>query len=189
MMRVVVITDIPFFAGEAEAISRLLESGAAWRVHLRKPGCTEASMRALIEAVPAHLRPRLSLHDCHSLAAVYGCGVHLNARCPDIVAGVRPLSRSCHSPEELAQYGDADYLFLSPVYDSISKQGYRARFSPDDLRGLVDSRTVALGGVKPACLPELARAGFGGAAMLGYVWHDFSMARLETIIEEICSSL
>ena len=172
MMRVVVITDAPFFAGEADAVARLLASGAAWRVHLRKPGCDEAAMRRLIEGVPAGLRARLSLHDCQHLAAEYGW----------------VCSASCHSPEEVRRHAGADYVFLSPVYDSISKQGYRARFSPAELRGQVDDRVIALGGVTPERLPELSDAGFGGAAMLGCVWRDFSKDKLENFIKEICSN-
>ena len=189
MMRVVVITDAPFFAGEADAVARLLASGAAWRVHLRKLGCDEASMRRLIEGVPAGLRARLSLHDCQHLAAEYGCGVHLNSRCPGLPVGfVGVCSVSCHSLEEVRQHAGADYVFLSPVYDSISKQGYRARFSPAELRGHVDDRVIALGGVTPERLSELSDAGFGGAAMLGCVWRDFSKDKLENFIKEICSN-
>ena len=189
MMRVVVITDEPFFDGEAEAVARLLESGAAWRVHLRKPGCGESDMRKLIEAVPAGLRARLSLHDCQHLAAEYGCGVHLNGRCPEAPAGFNGLySASCHSLEDVRRRADAAYVFLSPVYDSISKQGYRAGFSPEELCGQVDDRVIALGGVTPGRLSELRRAGFGGAAMLGSVGRDFSKDSLENFIKAICSN-
>lgn len=187
MMRTVVITDTPFCSYEAEAILRLLDSGAAWRVHLRKPGCAERDMRRLIESLPSRLHSRLSLHDCRALAAGYGCGVHMNSRgsgemCPEAA----PVSVSCHSLDELAAHPEADYMFLSPVYDSISKHGYAARFSPAALAGRVDNRVVALGGVTPARLPELRSAGFGGAAMLGCVWKDFSMQKLENLIKEIC---
>lgn len=189
MMRIVVITDAPFFDGEAEAVARLLASGAAWRVHLRKPGCDESAMRRLIEGVPAEFRVRLSLHDCQHIAAAYGCGVHLNSRCPEVPAGFGGVrSVSCHSLEETRAHAGADYVFLSPVYDSISKQGYHARFSPARLRGRVDSRVIALGGVTPACLPELREAGFGGAAMLGCVWRDFSKDKLEKFIIQCSNS-
>ena len=117
MMRIIVITDTPFAASEAESIRILLSEGAD-RVHLRKPQSAENDMRRLIEALPPELYPRLTLQDHLYLAGEYGIGgVHLNARNPEIPAGFGGLvSRSCHSFEELASHPTEDYLFLSPIY-------------------------------------------------------------------------
>ena len=135
MMRIIVITDTPFAASEAESIRILLSEGAD-RVHLRKPQSAENDMRRLIEALPPELYPRLTLQDHLYLAGEYGIGgVHLNARNPEIPAGFGGLvSRSCHSFEELASHPTEDYLFLSPIYDSISKTGYRAGYAPEGIR-------------------------------------------------------
>lgn len=112
MMRIIVITDTPFAASEAESIRILLSEGAD-RVHLRKPQSAENDMRRLIEALPPELYPRLTLQDHLYLAGEYGIGgVHLNARNPEIPAGFGGLiSRSCHSFEELASHPTEDYLF------------------------------------------------------------------------------
>ena len=127
MMRIIVITDTSFAASEAESIRILLSEGVD-RVHLRKPQSAEADMRRLIEALPPELYPRLTLQDHLHLAGEYGIGgVHLNARNPEIPAGFGGLiSRSCHSFGEIASHPTEDYLFLSPIFDSISKTGYRA---------------------------------------------------------------
>ena len=107
-------------------------------------------------------------------------GVHLNGRNPDLPDGYRgTVSRSCHSLEEVAAHRTAtDYLFLSPVFDSISKQGYRSAFPPAALReaaaaGIIDEKVLALGGVSEANLPEVRGYGFGGAALLGDIWARF----------------
>lgn len=161
---------------EAKAVTMLLEAGA-WRVHIRKPGVEEEAVARLLEEIPEGLRGRLSLHDCHSLALRYGVGgVHLNSRSPEVPEGFTGLiSRSCHSFEELSRYGDScDYMFLSPVFDSISKQGYKSRFTLEEIRaytGCSYEKIFALGGVTPDKIPLLAAAGFGGAAVLGYVWN------------------
>ena len=70
-----------------------------------------------------------------------------------------------------------DYLFLSPIFDSISKRGYLSQFSIESLQnaaeeGLIDGKVFALGGVTQAKLPLLHELGFGGAAMLGAAWQD-----------------
>ena len=123
-MRIIVITDTSFAASEAESIRILLSEGVD-RVHLRKPQSAEADMRRLIEALPPELYPRLTLQDHLHLAGEYGIGgVHLNARNPEIPAGFGGLiSRSCHSFGEIASHPTEDYLFLSPIFDSISKTG------------------------------------------------------------------
>lgn len=91
------------------------------------------------------------------------------------------ISRSCHSLEEISQYRDqCSYLFLSPIFDSISKVGYKSHFTPRELKssGLIDSRIIALGGINSSHIPLLRQLHFGGAALLGDIWqyagtHDF----------------
>lgn len=179
-MLLIAITLPDFVRGEAGRIERMLARGSFGRVHLRKPGAREADMRRLIAAISPEFYPALSVHDCFGLAAAHGLGgIHLNSRNPSAPEGWHGLlSRSCHSLGELRSYGADgvyDYLFLSPVFDSISKSGYRSAFDLEQLRlsGLTGPRVVALGGVTPARLPELAAAGFGGAAMLGAAWSEF----------------
>ena len=198
-----------FLPGEAEAVTALLEAGA-WRVHVRKPAAGSDSIARLLEHIPAALYSRISLHDHHELAARFGVGgVHLNSRNPSVPDGFGGLvSRSCHSISELSQYGPVcDYMFLSPVFDSISKSGYTSRFSLEEIRrrivagsdvatarmdvmssdgelsgrdqGNGDCRPVdwervfALGGVCPDNIRLLEETGFGGAAVLGYLWEPF----------------
>lgn len=192
MMRLVVITREEFTAEEPETILRLLEGGID-RIHLRKPAATEPEMRRLIESLPATCYPHLSLHDHLPLAAEYGLGgVHLNGRNPMPPAGFRGVvSRSCHTLGELAESAPTTgYRFLSPIFDSISKSGYQAAFSEADLRdaaaqGIIDTRTLALGGVTPSRLPQVRAWGFGGAALLGCIWRDTSPAGLRRTLSEI----
>jgi thiamine-phosphate pyrophosphorylase len=86
------------------------------------------------------------------------------------------LSAACHSLEEVAmQKPKVDYLFLSPIFDSISKQGYASGFRREVLQqaqadGLIDAQVMALGGVTLERIPQLATWGFGGVALLGDVW-------------------
>lgn len=190
MFNLVIITEPGFFPGEAEALRRLL-GGLECRVHLRKPGSTEEDMRRLVESLPEELRPRLTLQDHLLLAPEYGAGgVHPTSRFPEIPPGWCGLvSRSCHSLDELATCRDADYLFLSPVFDSISKSGYSSAFSDAQLREAagrqIGPRVYALGGVRPENFPLLKEYGFGGAALLGHVWKDSSADGLSKVIAEI----
>ena len=183
---IVVITRPDFFPGEAEAIVRLLDSGAVDRVHIRKPYAEAEHVEALLDAIPKSLYGRLSLHDCHRLAVKRGCGIHLNARNPLPPASFEgTVSVSCHSIEELLTTGQVAYRFISPVYPSISKPGYKPSFTLESLKRFVDNHTIALGGVTPDKFPELADAGLGGAALLGCVWNAVERGETESIIAEI----
>ena len=190
MFNLVIISEPGFFSGEAEALRRLLD-GLECRVHLRKPGSAEEDMRRLVESLPEELRPRLTLQEHLQLAPEYGVGsVHPTSRFPEIPPCWRGLvSRSCHSLDEVAACQDADYLFLSPIFDSISKSGYRSAFTDAQLRSAseIDGHVYALGGVRPENFPLLKEYGFGGAALLGHVWRDCSPEGIRRVSEEIKS--
>lgn len=176
-MKLIAITTPFFRAGEAAEICRRIDSG--WfRVHIRKPGSSPDELVTLLQSIPRRYYPALSLHDHFALAEEFSIGgIHLNGRNPLCPQGWRGIvSRSCHSIEELSQSTNLDYRFLSPVYDSISKPGYTGRFSPEELSGsnINLSNVFALGGVTRQRLPELKRAGFGGAAMLSEAWKNYS---------------
>jgi thiamine-phosphate pyrophosphorylase len=98
---------------------------------------------------------------------------------------ILPWQGSLHSFEELEKTSrDANVCFLSPIFDSISKFGYKSKFSHQELKeGIAAWKAVckkenrsqklfALGGVAAENIAELAELGFDGAAVLGAVWHN-----------------
>ncbi len=62
---------------------------------------------------------------------------------------------------------DWDFLLLGPVFDSISKAGYKGRSF-----GHIPPNAIAIGGVTPFNLEKLQQMGFYGAAMLGAIWQQ-----------------
>lgn len=168
---------------EARMIARALDTRRYDRVHIRKTSV--ADTHALLDIIPPRYFPSISVHNATSATVdrYPGIGVHLTGSMPDAPSGFSgTLSRSCHSLDELRNLGPRlDYVFLSPVFDSISKKGYRAAFTAAELdeaatRGLIDNRVIALGGVTSARFDDLARWHFGGAAMLGAAWPEISRA-------------
>lgn len=184
----IVITLPTFFKNEAEAIVAQFEQRSIDYLHLRKPAAEEKDVEELLLQIPSQYYPRIVLHDFHALAMKYGVGgIHLTGRHPDAPVGwTGRISTSCHSIEELArrkqegyiQNGERRpfaYLSLSPIFDSISKQGYHAAFTDKDLeeahrQGIIDSGVLALGGVSFDRIEEVLRMGFGGAMILGDAW-------------------
>ena len=136
----IVITLPYFIEREAERIVQRLANVDL--IHLRKPESTSDEMERLIREIPKDYHKRLVLHDHHHLAVKYGLyGVHLNSRNPLPLEGWKgSVSRSCHSFEELKEWKDrCNYLSLSPIYDSISKQGYNSAFSREQIEKAVGS--------------------------------------------------
>lgn len=159
----------------------LLRSGRVDRIHLRKPDAPREVYEALIRAIPSDLYDRLVLHDHFDLAVQYGLGgVHLNRRNPEPPTGWQGwVGRSCHSLEEVMAYkATCSYVSLSPIFDSVSKVGYKQAFTEVELReavksGIIDHKVYALGGITFDRLPQVESMGFGGAMILGDAWKSY----------------
>ncbi len=176
MKQLVVITTPACFDSEADILTQLFQAGMT-RLHLRKPGSEEAEQEALISRIPAAFHRHIVLHDHFGLAAKWNlCGIHLNSRNPDIPTGFTgSVSRSCHTLDELTDVSIYTYVFLSPVFSSISKEGYPSAFSTGTLqeaagKGLINDKVIALGGMDSKTIPRIAHLPFGGAAVLGALW-------------------
>ena len=180
-MEKIAITTPGFFPGEAGEIATLLLRRDFSRVHIRKPDATDTQLRHLLDRIPESLRQRITIHNAPHFAIEYGLGgIHLNSHSSAIPRGWKGLvSRSIHSLPELNSLGNVDYAFLSPIFPSISKQGYIPTISHADIAAALRGRPAgatpvyALGGVTPGRLPLLADLGFAGGAMLGAAWRPF----------------
>lgn len=178
-MKLIVITRPNLYPAEAAQMTLLLQQGLE-TLHLRKPTASAHEVAHLFEQIPASLHTHIVLHDHFELSRHYAVqGLHLNGRHPEPPSGYHgQLSRSCHSFAELQQWKAAcSYLFLSPIFDSISKEGYGSAFSPAQLaeagrQGLIDQQVIALGGITSQRFAQLKAWGFGGAALLGDIWNQ-----------------
>lgn len=171
---IIVFTLPEFINNESKIIENLLKSGVDY-VHIRKPGCREEELAVLIESISPEYRKQLKLHDHFSLAVKYQLGgIQINSRNSENTASWLSVSKSCHTLTEVEEIDDKyDYVTLSPIFDSISKNGYKSNFKLEDMEGNIKNKNViALGGVTLKDIPTLIKAGFHGAAMLGYVWKN-----------------
>ena len=173
---IIVITSPNDLPEEEEIANRLFENGLH-ALHLRKPGATRERYERFIRGIAPRFRERVVVHDYPELAEAYGLrGIHL--RHGEIAKAEEwkdlSVSVSCHSFEEIRRLPFRPaYVFLSPVFDSISKEGYRAAFHPDELRRFLreeDIPVVALGGVTAENADQCREMGFAGVALLGHIW-------------------
>ncbi|HET6243864.1 MAG: thiamine phosphate synthase [Bacteroidetes bacterium] len=194
-MKLVVISNPEPIKNETEIISSFFDSGME-RFHLRKPGYSEAEVDLFLKQLPEHLHSKIVLHSHHKLLEKYDlAGIHFTkkhfqwsaSRMKTFSNLLRPkgnksISASFHSLSELIENADTyNYLFLSPVFDSISKENYKAGFDLQELKLFLDnykkdennsekSEIFALGGVKSENLNSAHDAGFDGVAIFGTLW-------------------
>ncbi len=179
MKKLIVITTPYFFRGEGEILSNLFREGMGC-LHLRKPDCSRSALEKLILEIPSQYYSRIVLHDQFGLVAngnpYHFKGIHLNRRNNTIPNGFSgSISCSCHSLQEISENAKFDYRFLSPIFQSISKQGYGNGFPLDILwqaskTGLINEKVIALGGIDISTIPQLKDIVFGGVAVLGALW-------------------
>ena len=187
-MRIIAITTPKVDDKDVQLIKCLLEGGIDI-IHLRKPESDIHECRKLLKALTKEERERIIVHDFPELYDEFSLkGIHINrnvSSLPNDYIGFR--TRSCHSLEEVRHYKkEYDYLFLSPIFDSISKVGYRAGFRKEELqeasmKGIIDEKVVALGGVTFESIAYLKGLNFGGVAMIGGIYNMDGLNRLKDL--------
>lgn len=181
-MKLILLSTPEFFVEEDKIISALFEEGLDL-LHLRKPGQEPVYSERLLTLVPATWHARIVVHEHFYLKEEFGLrGIHLSDDHPEPPQNYRgQLSRSCHSLEELRdRRAGMDYVFLSPVFDSISYPERHAAYTHQQLHdasraGLIDRKVMAAGGISAETLPLLEDYGFGGAVVLGDLWTRFNI--------------
>jgi len=186
MFRLLLITAPTALPDEPRLLTELLARGVP-RLHLRKPGWPASQVAALIEALPPQFYGRLVLHGYPALVRQYRLGgLHLTGagraaatRRPALLPG-QTLSTSFHSLAEISRHRRRyDYVFLSPIFASISKVGYAGSFELATVRAFLRKlagrasyrpQVLALGGIDKQHISLLLNSDFAGAAVLGSVW-------------------
>lgn len=183
---VIVVSSPDAIHDEQQNIVKLFAEGLSI-LHLRKKNHTEHQLRRFIESIPAQYYQLITLHSHYHLVAEYGLrGIHIPYAYTGAVISGKPVSISFHSTEEIGSASrQFEYGFISPVFDSISKQGYNGRFDLDELSQFLcnrNERILALGGIDEDNIERLRGKGFSGVALLGAVWQsDNPVAKFKRI--------
>ena len=185
-MKIIAITSPKVTDADEYIIKGLVNRGIDV-VHFRKPDSGIEECRSLLLKLTSGERSKIVVHDYPSLYEEFSLlGIHVNKNVTSLPEGYSGLkTRSCHSFDEVEMYkDDYDYLFLSPIFNSISKQGYMSSFSDAELlqaskEGIIDRKVIALGGVTFDKIPYLKELNFGGVAMIGAIYNTDVLERLD----------
>ena len=176
----IVITPEDILQDEVQLWEALFLSGLQ-RLHVRKPHAQLSEIRQMLKQLSAEYRSRIVLHQYHELADEFQLGgIHFKSNVHNGInkqnTNKLSVSRSCHTPLEVLNYHrDYDYIFLSPIFNSISKKGYPAAFYSDEIKTFFQDHPeirncVALGGIDKDKIGICKELGFSNCALLGEIW-------------------
>ena len=196
MMDLICFTDSKYIKEEAEQITGLFSAGLKI-LHIRKKNKSKSRLKILLNNIPYRYHNRIIIHNHYALIYTYNLkGIHITRSATKtfkkklaigFIKLFKPktdISRSIHQLDEIKTLTKKRYcyVFLSPVFDSISKQGYMGSFTESDLRNLLPQSNcpvIALGGVEPKNVRFTQQVGFKGVAALGYLWKDKKIPAIE----------
>lgn len=176
---IIVLTPEQTVPNESEILRQLFEAGLE-RFHIRKYWLKDAEMKLYLDAINPLYHQRLVLHSHYHLAKDYGIN-RLHFREEDRLADRHmdykneySLSTSVHDIVAFNDLGkEWQYAFLSPMYPSISKQGYGAKhttLSTLEQRKNTHCQLIGLGGIDIDNFSEVVKGGANGIALLGSIW-------------------
>ncbi|WBX77552.1 thiamine phosphate synthase [Tenacibaculum ovolyticum] len=166
---------------EIVILHQLFEAGLAY-YHLRKPFKSYEEHVSYLNQISEKHHTKIVVHYFHELTNEFNLkGIHFQEqkRRDALENGSRyfiglnmlgkTMSSSFHEPEELAACDiEFDYHLLSPVFSSISKEGYEGRgFNVTN----IDKSIVGMGGINVETITETMQLGYKGIGVLGGVWN------------------
>ncbi|MBU2996548.1 thiamine phosphate synthase [Cellulophaga baltica] len=188
---IVVISPEKDVKNEIGILNQLFKAGLEY-YHFRKPDKNLQQHCDYLNQVEEIYHNRIVLHCFHELINDFNLkGIHFQEQkrkdhidnpgryFKNLKMYGKTISSSFHEPEELEDcYFEFDYHLLSPVFNSISKVGYKGRIF--DVNG-IDKTIIGMGGVNFKTIPEVLKLGYNGIGVLGGVWNNENP--LESFIE------
>ncbi|MGI4898276.1 MAG: thiamine phosphate synthase [Janthinobacterium lividum] len=197
-MKLIVISSPEGFPREAQLINQLFDAGMNC-FHLRKPGKSAVEINTLLEQINPKYFSGIALHQHHFLAdknsinKLHFTGQDRSKTKFEVFQYLKQegfmMSTSIHDPDEISEQKHFDYVFLSPVFNSISKPGYSgfADASFTLQKSVSQPEIIALGGINATNIHQLKTMNFDGAAVLGSIWQkpEIAVSNFKTL-QEIC---
>ena len=188
---VLVITPERLVPHELETCNALLAAGLQC-LHIRKPFWDKPKVKGYIEGIDTAFRDRIAIHQYHELVKEMSLGgIHVKSQQPlPANTGMYRLTTSLHSLNEAESAPSLlSYAFISPIFNSISKDDYNAGFNLGELASFLNSFSgvplIALGGMDKDNSETAKEIGFPGVALLGSLWQKDSIEERLDAYQEI----
>lgn len=185
-MELILFTFPKDYVKEIELLNLFL-GDKSLTVHIRKPSFSEDDLRFFLNNINKEFHPQLVIHNHLYLLKEYNLkGFHCTRLFlsksklifEDLIKEYpnKTFSKTCHSLKELENTNERySYVFLSPIFDSISKDNYPSAFNLKEVGKLLEKtiiKVVALGGISTSNLKQIKDYNFYGTGLLGSVWNS-----------------
>jgi thiamine monophosphate synthase len=188
-MKIILVSDFNEIPKEHQLLQALFEEGLEY-FHLRKRDYSLPQIGNYLQQIPPQFYNRIVIHSHFHLVEECGLrGVHFkkNYTIQDFVKDNHitlekarqhypHISHSVHSLSDIKNNTfPFDYLFLSPVFDSISNKGYNSKIKIQTIRKFFKEEpnhpeVIALSGINIEKIESIHATGFNGFGLLGYIW-------------------
>ncbi len=180
---VVVISPEVDINHEIDILNQLFEAGLGC-YHIRKPEKTYDEHVEYIYQIDATFHNRIVVHLFHELVNEFHLkGIHFQEQKRRETIEINPevyfksleihgktISSSFHETDDILNCEfKFDYNFLSPVFSSISKLGYKGRgFDVNHINKTI----IGMGGVTSKNIGAFKKLGYKGVGVLGGIWNN-----------------
>lgn len=177
---IIVITPEEFIKNETEIINELFQEGLDL-LHIRKPLLNSVGVVDFIQKINSKFHHQLVLHSHYELAENFNISrFHFREeyRHNSLYKSFkdRIISTSVHDIEVFNKLNeDWNYVFISPVFPSISKKGYGEKsniLNDIEKRNNSNVKLIALGGINDQNISKAFESDIDGVALLGAIWES-----------------
>ncbi len=192
---------------EQDLVRVLIQEGLT-TFHLRKPNDSEDELKEWLSKADDMVKKQTVIHHHWNLAEEFNLkGIHIGASQYKKLSAEEihywttkqnmSISSSIHHEEEYDNLKEGlHYVWLSPVFTSISKNDYHPSLTHHEINELArktkaykQTKVFALGGITTHQIPNIQQRGFDGAVVLGALWEGINGIEDEDIIKERFRSL
>lgn len=181
-MDLILITNPLKRMGEYDIIFTLFDLGLQ-KLHIRKPSYSKENIAFFLDQMQQEHRQKITIHHHQSLLDQYMLGGLHHTSKTNFIEGLKyPQSKSFHTIREIKENKyPYQYGLISPVFDSITKKNYPAKFSENELTDVIQSSSIplyALGGIDVQNIDKIKRLGFSGTVVMGAIWKEENTCKI-----------
>lgn len=175
----IIVTYPQQIPNETEIINALFDEGLD-TLHLRKPDLNKEQLVEFISKINNRFHSRIMLHSHYELLDSFRIkGIHFTEKTKHMLKDYDCVqctkSLAVHELADLKLVSPViDYVLLSPLFPSVSKEGYSKQWNFEELKialaGKRNHNIVALGGITLENVKFVRELGFDDFAILGSIW-------------------
>lgn len=203
MKLIVISSSKTIVEHETQIITKLFEAGLN-TFHLRKHNTSTRKTKEIIKAIPEKYHNRIVIHAHHSLALRFNLkGIHLTKIHKErrfktwlIIKLIKLNNPNTTISTSFANIGKLfelhppykyDYVFLSPIFDSLTSK-FQSGFTENSLSTALaktNLNVIARGGIDVGVIKKSYDIGFNGLAFYSTIWNkENPIEEFNTIIKK-----